>query len=115
MSVRNTNQSLNTDTNHPKGGKMNKDELVGIVASRINLNKKEAKQVLDVILNSIIKGLSKDKRLEIRGLGTFEVRDRAPREGRIISTGEKVPIPARKMPVFIPGKILKRIVNQSIS
>jgi DNA-binding protein HU-beta len=91
---------------------MNKDDLGGIVASRINLNKKEAKQVVDVILKSIIKGLAKDKRLEIRGLGTFIVKDRAPRQGRIISTGEKVPIPARKMPVFIPGKVLKRLVNK---
>jgi DNA-binding protein HU-beta len=91
---------------------MNKDDLGGIVASRINLNKKEAKQVVDVILKSIIKGLAKDKRLEIRGLGTFIVKDRAPREGRIIATGEKVSIPARKMPVFIPGKVLKRIVNK---
>lgn len=85
--------------------------MVGIVASKINLSKKETKQIVNVILKSIIKGLVKDKRLEIRGLGTFEIKDRAPREGRIISTGEKVSIPARKVPVFIPGKVLKRIVN----
>lgn len=91
---------------------MNKDELVGMVASRINLNKKEAKKVIEVILKSIIHGLSKNERLEIRGLGTFRVKDRAPREGRIISTGKRVPIPARKVPIFIPGKVLKRLVNK---
>ncbi|MEW6605888.1 MAG: HU family DNA-binding protein [bacterium] len=91
---------------------MKKDELIKRVASKINLDKKEAKQVVDVILKSIINGLNKDKRLEIRGLGVFVVKDRAPRQGRIISTGKKVPIPARRVPVFIPGKILKRIVNK---
>ncbi|MFH1563821.1 MAG: HU family DNA-binding protein [Nitrospirota bacterium] len=90
---------------------MTRDDLAAIVAGKINLNKNEAKQVVDVILRSIIEGLAKDKRLEIRGLGVFEVRDRAPRQGRIISTGEKVSVPAHKMPVFIPGKILKRLVN----
>jgi len=91
---------------------MNRHNLVEMVASRINLNKKEANQVVDVILKSIIKGLAKGKRLEIRGLGVFEVKNRAPRKGRIISTGEKVDIPARNVPVFTPGKVLKRIVNQ---
>jgi len=91
---------------------MKKDELVEIVASRIDLNKKESKEVVDVILKSIIEGLSKDKRLEIRGLGTFRVKDRAPRKGRIISTGKTVPISAGKAAVFIPGKVLKKIVNK---
>jgi len=90
---------------------MKKDELGRLVASRINLNKKEAKEVVEVILKSIKEGLSKGNRLEIRGLGTFIVKDRAPRKGRIISTGKTVSIPARKVVVFIPGKILKKMVN----
>ncbi len=90
---------------------MTRDDLAVIVAEKINLNKNEAKQVVDAILRSIREGLVRDRRLEIRGLGVFEVRARAPRQGRIISTGEKVSIPAHKMPVFVPGKILKRLVN----
>lgn len=90
---------------------MTRDDLAVIVAGKINLNKNEAKQVVDVILKGIREGLARDKRLEIRGLGVFEVKDRAPRQGRIISTGEKVSVPARKMPVFVAGKILKKLVN----
>ncbi|MDI6736634.1 MAG: HU family DNA-binding protein [bacterium] len=90
---------------------MTRDDLAEIVAEKINLNKNEAKQVVDVILRSIKEGLARDRRLEIRGLGVFEVRDRAARQGRVISTGKTVAIPAHKMPVFIPGKILKRLVN----
>ncbi|MDI6703944.1 MAG: HU family DNA-binding protein [bacterium] len=90
---------------------MNKNELAGVIAEKTGLNTKDAREIVNVTLDFIKDGLTRGERLEIRGLGSFEVRRRKKGVGRNISTGEKVPIPARQVPVFIPGKILKKLVN----
>jgi nucleoid DNA-binding protein len=91
---------------------MNKHELSKIVAAKTGLSRTDASVVIDVIINRLKRGLCEEGRVELRGLGSFEVRQRAPRKGRIISTGETVSIPARKTVVFTPGKVLKELVNQ---
>jgi nucleoid DNA-binding protein len=91
---------------------MNKGDLTKKIAHLTGLTQKDARRVTDVIIQKIIDGLAKGERLELRGLGAFEVRRRAPRVGRVIETGERVPVPERKVPVFIPGKILKKLVNK---
>lgn len=91
---------------------MNKSDVVEIVSRKTGLSQKDTRYVIGAILDSISEALIKGGRLEIRGLGTFEVKRRRSRMGRNISTGEKVPVPPRKVVVFIPGKVLKRLVNE---
>ncbi|MDI6781914.1 MAG: HU family DNA-binding protein [bacterium] len=88
---------------------MNKSELGALIASKTGFSTKDALFVIDLILTTMRNGLCKDGRLELRGLGSFEVKERAPRKGRIIATGEMVDIPQHKTVVFIPGKSLKNI------
>lgn len=91
---------------------MNKTNLSRVVSAKVGLSAGEAKVIVEVIFEAIKEGLAKNEKWEIRGLGTFKVRDNAPRVGRIMTTGQEVKIPAYKAPIFIPGKVLKRIVNK---
>lgn len=88
---------------------MNKNELGSLVASKTRLSVKDAMFIIDLILATMKNGLCKEGRIELRGLGSFEVKERAPRKGRIIATGEMVDIPNYKTVVFVPGKQLKSI------
>ncbi|MEK7172483.1 MAG: HU family DNA-binding protein, partial [Patescibacteria group bacterium] len=71
---------------------MNKNELCALVASKTRLSTKDVLFIIDLILTTMKNGLCNEGRLELRGLGSFEVRERAPRKGRIIATGEMVDI-----------------------
>ncbi len=86
---------------------MNKSELSSLIASKTGFLTKDTLFIIDLILTTMRDGLCKDGRLELRGLGSFEVRERAPRKGRIMATGEMVDIPSHKTVVFIPGKSFK--------
>ena len=91
---------------------MTTKELSTAIAKATNLKPKDAKVVLRVIINSIREGLEKGETIELRGLGTFEVRQRKPKPARVIKTGVPISLPAHKVPYFKPGKILKKIVNK---
>ena len=96
---------------------MIKEDIVSEVAKAIDLPKHESLRVVDLIVDSIKEILEtkpkkpKKPKLEIREFGTFLVVDRKPKLGRIISTGETVVVPARCAPKFLPGRILKNLVN----
>ncbi len=91
-----------------KGGNtMNKKDLVDRVAESTGYHKKEIKDILEGTLNSIVKALSEDEKVQLVGFGTFEVATRAAREGRNPQTGKKIKIASRKVPKFRPGKALK--------
>jgi DNA-binding protein HU-beta len=90
---------------------MIKTELVDAVASRAQLTKKEANQVVEAVLQSITEALSRGEKVQLVGFGTFEVRQREARSGRNPQTGEAINIPARRAPVFKPGKLLKEAVE----
>ncbi len=92
---------------------MFRKDLVRQVAEATNLNLKIADILVKKVLGKITQALSREERVEIRGLGTFEVRRRAPRPARNIKTGEKVPLPERKVPYFKSGKILKNLVRRA--
>ncbi len=62
--------------------------------------------------NSIIEALAKGDKVEIRGFGSFRVRERAAKEGRNPKTGEKVYVPPKKVPFFKTGKDFRAIVNK---
>jgi len=90
---------------------MNKTELVKAIAEKSGLSKKDADlafaSVIDVITETLIAG----EKISIIGFGTFEVRNRAAREGLNPFTKEKIHIPASKAPAFKAGKALKQKIN----
>ena len=90
---------------------MNKTELINTVAAKAEITKAEAAKVVSATLESITEGLVADKKVILVGFGTFEVRERAAREGRNPRTGDKIKIAATKVPAFKPGKDMKEAVN----
>ncbi|PEJ63673.1 HU family DNA-binding protein [Bacillus wiedmannii] len=90
---------------------MNKTELITQVAVKTGLKKSQASLAVDTLLESIQQALQNSDNVQLLGFGTFEVRERAAREGRNPSTGESLIIPAKKAPAFKAGKVLKEAVN----
>jgi len=86
---------------------VNKSDLVGKVAEKVDISKKDTEKAVNAVFESISEALDKGDKVQVIGFGTFEVRKRKAREGRNPSTGEKIKIPATKVPVFKPGKALK--------
>ncbi len=86
---------------------MNKKELVDQVSENTGYHKKEIKEVLEGIADAIAESLANGEKVQLVGFGTFEVSERAAREGRNPQTGKKIKIAARKVPKFRPGKALK--------
>lgn len=86
---------------------MNKKELVSQVSEDTGYHKKEIKEILEGTLEAISKTLANGEKVQLVGFGTFEVSERAAREGRNPQTGKKIKIAARKVPKFRPGKVLK--------
>ena len=90
---------------------MNKSELIKSIATKAELTNKQAGAALDAALSSITEALKDGDTVSLLGFGSFEVRTRAAREGRNPATGEKVMIPAAKVPGFRAGKGLKDAVK----
>ncbi|WP_144489984.1 HU family DNA-binding protein [Bacillus thuringiensis] len=90
---------------------MNKTDLIKQVAIQSELTKPQASLAVDAVLESIQQALQNGDNVQLIGFGTFEVRDRAAREGRNPHTGEALTIPASKVPAFKAGKALKEAVK----
>lgn len=90
---------------------MNKASLVKAVAEKMGDTQKVAAIAVDAVIESITEGMIKDGKVQIIGFGTFEVKERAEREGRNPQTGEAITIEACKAPKFKAGKALKDAVN----
>jgi len=90
---------------------MNKQELVGSVAEKADLTKKDAEKAINAVVESIKAALNKGDKVSLVGFGTFEVRTRAARSGRNPQTGATINVPAGKVPAFKPGKELKDSVE----
>ncbi len=90
---------------------MTKADLVDEVSRSSELSKKDAEVIVQTVLDSIIESLKSGEKVELRGFGSFRLRDRASRQGRNPKTGEKVFVPAKKVPYFKPGKDLKELIN----
>lgn len=87
---------------------MNKTDLVNSIAAKAELNKLTAKAALEACLETIQEGLAGEGKVQIIGFGTFTVVEKEAREGVNPRTGEKIPIPARKVVKFKPStEILK--------
>ena len=90
---------------------MNKTELVTAMAKRANLSQRDSERALDAFLEILGDTLSQGDKIQLVGYGTFEVRERAERTGMNPQTKEEILIPATRVPVFKPGKILKDMVH----
>jgi DNA-binding protein HU-beta len=90
---------------------MNKGELVDRVAETASVTKKQADTVLSAALEAIMEAVSKGDKVTLVGFGSFEPRNRQKREGRNPRTGEKMEIPATKVPAFSAGKLFKDKVS----
>lgn len=90
---------------------MNKAELVAAVADKTGLSRKDAEAAVKAITETITSELKAGGKVQIVGFGTFEVSERAAREGRNPHTGETMEIKASKAPRFKAGKAFKEAVN----
>ena len=90
---------------------MNKTELVAAMADQAGLSKKDAEAALKAFTDVVAAELKKGEKIQLVGFGTFEVSERAAREGRNPQTGKSMKIAASKAPKFKAGKALKDSVN----
>jgi integration host factor subunit beta len=91
---------------------MTKAELVEDVARAAELTKKDAERLVEIVFESIIETLNQGEKIELRGFGSFRVRERGARRGRNPKTGDPVDIPAKRVPYFKPGKEMKELINE---
>src|SRR5512138_2084694 len=90
---------------------MTKADLVEEVSRVTELTRKDSEVIVDTLFDSVIKALKAGDKLEVRGFGSFRVRQRNARVGRNPKTGEKVEVPAKRVPYFKPSKELKDLIN----
>ncbi len=96
-------------------GVMTKAELVDEVARVVQLTKKQAETIVNIVFDSIVDSLRAGQKIELRGFGSFRLRSRKSRTGRNPKTGEKVEVPSKKIPYFKPGKELKELINKALA
>ena len=90
---------------------MNKTELIAAIAEKTELSRKDAEKALKAFTEVVEEELKKGEKSQLVGFGTFEVSERAAREGRNPQTGETMQIAASKSPKFKAGKALKDAIN----
>ena len=90
---------------------MNKSDLIEAVASSADVTKAVAARAVDGMLDAVTSALKNGEQVAVTGFGTFEVRERAARQGRNPQTGETIQIKASKVPAFKAGKALKDAVQ----
>ena len=90
---------------------MNKTELIAAIAEQAEISKKDAEKALKAFTDVVADELKKGEKVALVGFGTFEVSERAAREGRNPATNETITIPASKAPKFKAGKAVKDMLN----
>ena len=91
---------------------MTKADLIEEVSRLAELTRKDSEIIVETIFDSVVRSLRAGDKIEIRGFGSFRTRQRKPRVGRNPKTGERVEVPAKKIPFFKPSKELKDLVNE---
>jgi integration host factor subunit beta len=94
---------------------MTKAELVEEVSRVSDLSKKHSELIVETVFKSIIDALHRGEKIELRGFGSFRLRQRESRKGRNPKTGDKVDVPPKRVPYFKPGKELKDLINRESS
>src|SRR5262249_60317105 len=90
---------------------MTRADLVDELAKAANLTKQDSEAVVDTVLAAITDALARGDKVEIRGFGSFKIRQRRSRVGRNPKTGASVSVPGKKVPFFKVGKGLRELVN----
>ena len=91
---------------------MTKAELIERVSEKVsNLTKRQTEIIVNTVFDHIRDTLVKGEKLEIRGFGSFRIRERREREGRNPKTGETVRVPSKRVPFFKAGKEMKVLVD----
>ena len=90
---------------------MNKTELVAAIADKAEISKKDSEKALKAFIDVVSEELVNGGKIQLVGFGTFEVSERAAREGRNPQTGKTMKIEACKAPKFKAGKALKDAIN----
>jgi integration host factor subunit beta len=90
---------------------MTKAELIDEVSKVANLTKKETETIVNTVFDNITDALVKGDKVELRGFGSFRIRQRHSRKGRNPKTGTSVDVPDKRVPFFKVGKRLRELVN----
>ncbi|MFM7564506.1 MAG: HU family DNA-binding protein [Planctomycetota bacterium] len=92
---------------------MTKKEIVRSISDELGLPQQQVKLIVQKLFSELIDTLAEDGRIELRNFGVFEVKVRAARSARNPKTGEQMPIPARSVVTFKPGKEMEEQVQQA--
>lgn len=94
---------------------MNKSELIEKVAERMNITKKRCEDAVNLVFDSMVDAMAKGDRIEIRGLGSFVVKEYGSYTGRNPRTGQSIQVKPKRLPFFKVGKELKERVDGEIA
>lgn len=92
---------------------MNKTEMITTMASKTEMTKVQSEKALAAFIDTVTEELTKGEKVQLVGFGSFEVAERAERQGRNPSTGESITIKASKSPKFKAGKALKDAIKDA--
>ncbi len=90
---------------------LTKADMAESMFNEMGLNKREARELVDLFFQELEASLAVGEQIRLGGFGNFYLRDKSERPGRNPKTGEEVPIPARRVVTFRPGKKLKARVE----
>ncbi len=92
---------------------MTKSELIEAVATQVNtFSRKDVEMIIDTLFQSMTDSLSNGEKVEIRGFGSFKIKERNGRQGRNPKSGENIFIESKKVPFFKAGKEIKERINK---
>ena len=94
---------------------MTKQEIVDVVSNATGLTKVETEAIMNGIMSTIIDSLANNKRVELRGFGTFGIKHRMPNNAPYGGTGDPIYLPERYVPTFKPSKLMRSRVNELIN
>ncbi len=90
---------------------MTKADIIKVLADQVGLTRREAAEVLTVVLDGVVEAIRDGEKVELRGFGSFRTRKRQARAGRNPRTGAHVHVPPKVVPYFKPGKQLREILG----
>ena len=92
-------------------GSLTKAELADRLFDEMGLNKREAKEIVDLFFEELRAALERNEQVKLSGFGNFDLRNKRERPGRNPKTGEEIPITARRVVTFRPGQKLKTRID----
>ena len=94
-------------------GALTKSEMAERLFEELGLNKREAKEIVELFFEEIRGCLENNEQVKLSGFGNFDLRDKSQRPGRNPKTGDRVQVPPKRIPYFKPGKELKELLNHN--